>query len=63
MIRASGRDIDLEVDGGIDRTTIAGAASAGANVFVAGTSLFTHPDGLAAGVSGLRAEAEAAHQG
>jgi len=35
-----GDSIDIEVDGGISTDTSAGAASAGANVFVAGTSLF-----------------------
>jgi ribulose-phosphate 3-epimerase len=32
--------VDLEVDGGIARDTIAAAATAGANVFVAGTAVF-----------------------
>ena len=36
---------ELEVDGGIDRSTIQHAAMAGANVFVAGTAIFGSPDG------------------
>ena len=32
--------IDLQVDGGIDLTTVASAARAGANVLVAGSSIF-----------------------
>jgi len=52
-----GDSIDIEVDGGISTDTIAGAASAGANVFVAGTSLFRDPEGLPHAVSGLRAKA------
>jgi ribulose-phosphate 3-epimerase len=36
---------ELEVDGGIDRNTIALAAKAGANVFVAGTAIFGSADG------------------
>ncbi len=36
---------ELEVDGGIDRRTIGEAAKAGANVFVAGTSIFGDPAG------------------
>ena len=32
--------IDIQVDGGIDLTTMASAARAGANVFVAGSSIF-----------------------
>jgi ribulose-phosphate 3-epimerase len=60
MVAASGRDIDIEVDGGIDATTVSRAAAAGANVLVAGTALFTHPAGLAAAVKELRSRAEAA---
>ena len=62
MIEDSGRgdEIHLEVDGGIGPTTIAGAAAAGANVLVAGTALYRHPDGLTAAVSELRSLANAA---
>ncbi|MGE0880336.1 MAG: ribulose-phosphate 3-epimerase [Acidimicrobiia bacterium] len=60
MIDAGGHDVDIEVDGGIGPATIAAAASAGANVFVAGTSLFRDDDGLAHAVSDLRARAGAA---
>ena len=63
MIDDSGREIDLEVDGGISAATIAGAAAAGANVFVAGSAVFGHPDGLAAAVAELRRRAEAARGG
>jgi ribulose-phosphate 3-epimerase len=35
---------DLEMDGGIDPTTIAASAAAGVNVFVAGTAIFGVPD-------------------
>lgn len=40
MIDASGRDIDLEVDGGITPETAKEVIAAGANVLVAGTSIF-----------------------
>jgi ribulose-phosphate 3-epimerase len=62
MIEASGRadEIHLEVDGGIGPTTIASAAAAGANVLIAGTALYRHPDGLTAAVSELRSLANAA---
>ncbi len=40
MIRASGKEIRLEVDGGIDETTAPDAVRAGADVLVAGTSVF-----------------------
>ena len=41
MLDASGHDIDLEVDGGISKDTIAGAAAAGANVLISGSALFS----------------------
>jgi ribulose-phosphate 3-epimerase len=63
MVETSGRDIEVEVDGGIGTETIGGAARAGANVFVAGSALYTHPEGLAAAVSELRGKAEAAFGG
>jgi ribulose-phosphate 3-epimerase len=44
---------DLEVDGGIDEKTAPKVAAAGANVLVAGTAVFRHSQGPAAGVRGL----------
>ena len=44
MIDASGYGIELEVDGGIDGNTVSVAARAGANVLVAGTSIFCAED-------------------
>lgn len=55
-----GDHIDLEVDGGISRETIAAATRAGANVFVAGSAVFGHPDGLETAITELRALATAA---
>jgi ribulose-phosphate 3-epimerase len=43
-IEASGRDIRLEVDGGIKTDNIARVASAGADTFVAGSAIFGKPD-------------------
>ena len=43
-IDASGRDIMLEVDGGIKIENIAEAARAGADTFVAGSAIFGKPD-------------------
>ncbi|MBH0025481.1 ribulose-phosphate 3-epimerase [Pseudoalteromonas sp. SWN29] len=40
----SGRDIRLEVDGGIKVDNIAAAAQAGADMFVAGSAIFNQPD-------------------
>ncbi|ABX33368.1 MULTISPECIES: ribulose-phosphate 3-epimerase [Delftia] len=43
-IEASGRDIRLEVDGGIKETNIRRVADAGADTFVAGSAIFGKPD-------------------
>ncbi len=54
-IDSSGRDIDLEVDGGINLTTAPGAIAAGADVLVAGTATFIGgPDAYADNIRGLR---------
>ena len=44
MIDATGREIMLEVDGGIKVDNIAAAAAAGADTFVAGSAIFGKPD-------------------
>lgn len=44
MIDASGRDIMLEVDGGVNVNNIADIARAGADTFVAGSAIFGKPD-------------------
>jgi ribulose-phosphate 3-epimerase len=44
LIDASGRDIMLEVDGGIKVENIASVADAGADTFVAGSAIFGKPD-------------------
>ncbi len=56
MVTDAGFDdtIDLEVDGGISASTIEAATRAGANVFVAGSAVFNHPDGVAAAIKELR---------
>lgn len=46
---------DIEVDGGIDDRTAREVVAAGATVLVAGTSVFQHPGGVAAGLRELRA--------
>ena len=45
---------ELEVDGGIDHQNAATAVQAGANVLVAGTSIFRYPQGAAAAVRELQ---------
>ena len=57
-----GLDIDIQVDGGISRDTIALAARAGANVFVAGSALFSQSDYTSA-VTQLRDLAQRAVSG
>ena len=58
MILDRGLDVDIEVDGGVSARTVTGAAAAGANVLVAGSALYRHPEGLAAAVTELRDLAE-----
>ena len=55
MIDDSGRSIDLEVDGGITAATAPAAGGAGANVLVAGSAVFGHPEGPAIAVKELLA--------
>ncbi|REL36995.1 ribulose-phosphate 3-epimerase [Thalassotalea euphylliae] len=43
-ILASGRDIRLEIDGGVKVDNIAEIAEAGADMFVAGSAIFSQPD-------------------
>jgi ribulose-phosphate 3-epimerase len=54
IITEVGYDCDLEVDGGIGPSTVAGAARAGANVLVAGSALYRDPLGLDHAVAELR---------
>ncbi len=55
MIDATGRDIDLEVDGGINFETAPLVIEAGATVLVAGTATFTGgSDAYAANIARLR---------
>lgn len=53
LIDASGRDIRLEIDGGVGPDNIAAIAAAGADTFVAGSAIFGKPD-RAAAVAALR---------
>lgn len=56
MIDSSEHKIELEVDGGINDITIAWASAAGADVFVAGTSVFGAED-VEKAIEDLRASA------
>jgi ribulose-phosphate 3-epimerase len=54
-IQASGRDIWLEVDGGVKADNIARIARAGADTFVAGSAIFNEKD-RAAAIARMRSE-------
>ena len=55
LIDESGRDILLQVDGGVKVDNIAEIAAAGADTFVAGSAIFGKPDYTAV-ISAMRAE-------
>jgi len=57
MAEARGKDIMIEVDGGINAKNIRSAYDAGANVFVAGSSVFRAPDAAEA-IESLRLACE-----
>jgi ribulose-phosphate 3-epimerase len=54
ILSAHGSSAMVQVDGGISAATIQAVYAAGARNFVAGTSVFKHPDGVAGGVRALR---------
>ena len=60
LLDGANRPIHLEVDGGITAATVDGASRSGANVLISGSGLYSHPDGLTAGVTELRALADKA---
>ncbi|MDO9193001.1 MAG: ribulose-phosphate 3-epimerase [Undibacterium sp.] len=55
LIDATGRDIMLQVDGGVKIDNIAEIAAAGADTFVAGSAIFGKPDYTAV-INAMRAE-------
>ncbi len=56
----AGRDIEIEVDGGINAETLPIAMAAGATIAIAGTCIFQHEKGIAAGIAELRRAASMA---
>jgi len=57
MIDKTGREIMLEVDGGVNADTAPAVISAGANVLVAGSAVFKgNPEDYAANIAVLRGE-------
>ena len=59
-IKESGRDIRLEVDGGVKVDNIRQIAEAGADMFVAGSAIFDQPD-YAAVIARMRQELDSAN--
>ena len=55
LIDASGREIRLEIDGGVNVQNIREIAAAGADTFVAGSAIFNQPDYKAV-IDAMRAE-------
>jgi ribulose-phosphate 3-epimerase len=55
LIDASGRDIRLEIDGGVKVDNIAEITAAGADTFVAGSAIFGKPD-YAGTIAAMRAQ-------
>ncbi|WP_462379989.1 ribulose-phosphate 3-epimerase [Pseudomonas sp. Marseille-QA0892] len=55
LIDASGRDIRLEIDGGVNVKNIREIAQAGADTFVAGSAIYSQPDYKAV-IDAMRAE-------
>eukprot|EP00834_Sanchytrium_tribonematis_P000043 NODE_2_length_91304_cov_0.692462.p43 type:complete len:219 gc:universal NODE_2_length_91304_cov_0.692462:45504-44848(-) len=53
VLRKKFPTLDIQVDGGINKSTIAKASKAGANNFVAGSAVFNHPDGVKAAIQEL----------
>jgi len=62
LINESGRDIRLEVDGGVKVDNIAAIADAGADMFVAGSAIFGHPDYQSI-IEAMRREINGTHYG
>jgi len=49
-----GSEAVIQVDGGIEASTVAAAYAAGARDFVTGTAIFGYPEGIRAGIKKLR---------
>jgi ribulose-phosphate 3-epimerase len=54
LLGAAHSAAELEVDGGVDASNAASIVSAGASVLVAGSAVYGHPEGPAAGIARLR---------
>lgn len=54
LLDETGSQAHIQVDGGVDSKTIKACYQAGARNFVAGSAVFGHEDGIAAGIKVLR---------
>ena len=54
MMDEIGSDAELQVDGGVGVANVEAIVNAGASVVVAGSAVYRHPDGAAAGVRAIR---------
>ena len=61
LLEKTGSKAHIQVDGGISIKTIKACYDAGARNFIAGSSIFHHSDGIAAGISALRDALRAHH--
>ncbi len=62
MAYERGLDLDIEVDGGVDEHTAPLCVEAGANVLIAGTSVFAKDGSVRGNIEKLRASVEAVQQ-
>ncbi len=63
MIETRGLDVDIEVDGGVDLETAPRCVQAGANVLIAGTSIFSKSGEMRERIDALRHAAEKTKRG
>ncbi|MBI9051290.1 MAG: ribulose-phosphate 3-epimerase [Anaerolineaceae bacterium] len=54
MIKNGAHPADLQVDGGINSETLPKVLKAGANIIVAATAIYGHPQGIQAGLNAMR---------
>lgn len=54
LLNETGSTAQIQIDGGVDAATIKACYDAGARIFVAGSAVFNHQNGIEAGVNALR---------
>jgi len=58
LLRDTHANASIQIDGGISAGNIRACYDAGASVFIAGSSIFKHPNGIEAGIKALRQAVE-----